>query len=159
MNRRSVICHAGFLTGLLAMSTAIIAEIGSQWSPPVRLSAIRLVPRDDRPLGSPFRPGDEATLEKWGHWHRLCAGEAVETITDRMGKPWEGRKPRVHPIKTPPKVGPITTGPRPQPWVVPSDIPDGEWMVTLDPRMWCWPGERLMKIKTPQVQAPFTVRR
>lgn len=160
MTRRDYVCHIGFGTGLLLMASALIAEIWSQWSPPVVLHAIRLHAMGEPPGAYVVaKPGDEAVLEKWGVWYRLCPGVAVETITDRQGKPWEGRPPRRHPIKTPPEIGPIKTGPRPQPWVIPSDLPDGDWMVNLEPLMTCWWGERLFPIQTPRVQAPFTVRR
>jgi len=158
LGRRSVVCHFAFMIGLVLLSAAEVAEIWSQFRPPVRLSAIYLKFHDPREDGT-VRPADQADLIKWGWWYRLCAGEAVETITDNQGNPWKDHEPRIHPIKTPTKIGEIVTGPRPQPWVVPPDLPDGKWMLNLEPRMWCWVGERLFPIQTPRVQAPFTVRR
>lgn len=153
-------CHIALGIGALVMSAGMIAEIWSQFTPPVVLSAIRLHTPGE-PVGAAViaKPGDQAQMEKWGSWARLCPGEALETITDREGKPWDGHRARRHPIKVPAEIGPIVTGPRPQPWVVPSDLPDGDWMVNLEPGMWCWWAERWWPIKTPRVQAAFTVRR
>jgi hypothetical protein len=159
VTRRSRNCHIAFSAGLVLMIVGMVAEIWSQWTPPVVLSAISLRFRAAAPDGS-VKPGAEADFDKWGWWYRECEGVSVETITNHEGKPWvDPNNPRFRPIDTSKRqMGPLS-GRRKDPWVVPAELPDGHWLLNVDSRMWCWIGERLSPIQTPRVQAAFTVRR
>jgi len=159
VNRRSLICHITFSTGLLLMIVGMVAEIWSQWTPPVVLSAIQLSFRNAAADGA-VKPGAQADFDKWGWWYRECEGVSVETITNHQGKPWaDPSNPRVRPIDTSKRKLGALSGRRADPWVVPAELPDGNWLLNVDSRSWCWVGERLSPIQTPRVQTPFTVRR